>query len=62
LFRTNQHTDATHALWLPPVRRERPRRRAAEQRIEIAARHSKTSLAVICMISETVRPSALAAD
>jgi hypothetical protein len=33
LFRTNQHTDATHALRLPPVRRERPRGcRAAEKR------------------------------
>ena len=36
-------------------------RRAAEQRDEFAALHSMTSLAVICMISGTARPSALAA-
>jgi hypothetical protein len=35
--------------------------RAAEQRDEFAALHSITSLAVICMISGTARPSALAA-
>src|SRR5262249_30578015 len=43
------------------ARRERPRRCAAEEREELAARfHSITSSAVICMISGTVRPSALA--
>src|SRR5262249_53155180 len=40
---------------------ERPRYRcAAEQRDELAASHSITSSAVICMIIGTVRPSALA--
>src|SRR5262249_46509610 len=41
-------------------RRERPRRRTAEQRDEVATLHSITSSAVICMIVGTVRPSALA--
>src|SRR6516165_829080 len=44
--------------------RERPSRRAAEQRDELAAfhlrDHSITSSAVICMIIGTVRPSAFA--
>src|SRR6516165_611301 len=42
------------------ARRERPRRRAAEKRDELAALHSITSSAVICMISGTVTPSAFA--
>src|SRR5262249_15693072 len=42
------------------ARRERPRRRAAEQRDERAAFHSITSSALACNVSGTVRPSAFA--
>src|SRR5262245_66489929 len=57
----HQHADALHAIGLLRARRQRPRRRAAEQRDEGAAfHHSITSSAVICMISGTVRPSVLA--
>src|SRR6516162_6235943 len=56
----HQHADAALRAGLRP-RRERPRRRrTAEQRDERAPLHSITSSAVICMISGTVRPSALA--
>src|SRR5215470_12541142 len=41
-------------------RRERPRRRAAEQRDELAPLHSITSSARASSVSGTVRPSALA--
>src|SRR5262249_2811229 len=56
---------AEHAYGAPlrllRARRKRPRRRAAEKRDELASlHHSITSSAVICMISGTVRPSALA--
>jgi hypothetical protein len=40
--------------------RERPRRRAAEQRDELPAVHSITSSARACSVSGTVRPSAFA--
>src|SRR5262249_4479448 len=57
----HKDADAPHALALLRPRRERPGgRRAAEQRDENAAFHSITWSAVICMISGTVRPSALA--
>src|SRR5262249_894847 len=42
------------------ARRQRPCCRAAEQRDELAAPHSITSSAVICMISGTVRSSVFA--
>jgi hypothetical protein len=35
-FQGLQHADAVHPLWLLRPRRERPRRRAAEQRDELA--------------------------
>src|SRR5262249_52861960 len=57
---SHQHADAPHALALLRARRERPRCRAADERDEVAPLHSIPSSAVICMISGTVRPSALA--
>src|SRR5262249_36812310 len=45
---------------LLPARRERPGRRAAEQRDEVAPLHSITSSAMASSLSGTVRPSALA--
>src|SRR5262249_1186671 len=56
----HEHADAAHALALLPPRRERPRRRAAEQRDELAPLHSITSSALACNVSGTVRPSAFA--
>src|SRR6516225_5957282 len=51
----------SHALALLRPRRERPRRRAAEQRDELAtAAHSITSSAMARMPGGTVRPIALA--
>ena len=57
-----QHADAPHLLGLLRARRERPRRRrAAEQRDELAAPfHSITSSARASSDGGTVRPSALA--
>src|SRR5262245_65731377 len=49
--------DHWHRLGLPRPRRERPRGRAAEQRDELAARHSITSLARPSNGSGTVMPS-----
>src|SRR5215472_6240074 len=57
----HQHADPPHTLGLLRVRRERPRRRAAQHRHELAARHSITSSARASSIGGTVRPSALAA-
>src|SRR5262249_49061876 len=52
---------ADHRHRLLRARCERPRGcRAAEQRDDLPPLHSITSSAVICMISGTVRPSALA--
>src|SRR5262245_36050327 len=56
-----EHPDERYPIRLLRPRRQRPRRRAAEKRDELASlHHSITSSAVICMISGTVRPSALA--
>src|SRR3954451_7517707 len=56
-----QETDPRDFRWLPRMRCERPRRRrAAEQRDEIAAFHSMTSSARESSDGGTVRPSALA--
>src|SRR5262249_31720870 len=41
LVRTQEHADAAHLLRLLRVRRERPRGRAAEQRDELPASHSR---------------------
>src|SRR5262249_23381340 len=55
-----EHSNPPHPLALLRARRERPRRRAAEQRDELAAFHSITSSARPDNGSGTVRPSALA--
>src|SRR5262249_18848927 len=56
-----QHTDPPHAAWLLRMRRERPRRRAAEERDERAAlHHSITSSASNCSALGTSMPSARA--
>src|SRR6516165_9827977 len=46
--------------WLLRARRERPRRRAAQQRDELAPLHSITSSAATSSLSGTLRPSTLA--
>src|SRR5262245_400297 len=56
-----EHPEAPHRVLLLRTRGERPCRRTAEQRDEVAPPdHSITSSAVICIISGTVRPSVLA--
>src|SRR5262245_15102119 len=53
-----KHCDAPHPLALLRPRRERPRSRCpAEQRDEVATRHSITSSAATSSLSGTVRPS-----
>ncbi len=57
----HQHADASHPIsLLLRAPRERPRRRAAEQRDELASFHSITSSARASRVSGTVRPNALA--
>src|SRR5262249_40827907 len=60
-----EDADPPHALALLRPRRERPRRRAAEQRNELAAfhlrGHSITSSARASNVAGTSRPSTLAA-
>src|SRR5262245_30346766 len=53
----HQHADAPHPHALLRPRRERPRRRAAEQRDELALPHSITSSAIASSDGGTVRPS-----
>src|SRR5262249_55849261 len=56
-----EYTDKRHALALLCPHFERPRRRAAEQRDELAARdHSITSSAAASSVVGTSRPSVLA--
>src|SRR5262249_44242061 len=55
----HQHAYAPHSLRLLRARRERPRRRTAEQPHELAPPHSITSSAATSSLSGTVRPSAL---
>src|SRR5262249_14952516 len=56
-----QHSDPPHALTLLRPRRSRPRRRAAEQRDELAPPdHSITSSARASSVSGTAKPSAFA--
>jgi hypothetical protein len=53
-----EHADAPHSLGLPGARRERPRgSRAAKQRDELAAPHSRTSLARATNTSDKEMPS-----
>src|SRR5262245_45259221 len=54
------HTNAPHPLTLLRPRRERPRRRAAEQSDELAASHSITSSARASSDGGTSRPRAFA--
>src|SRR5262245_33014147 len=56
----HQHADTTNSLRLLRACRERPCRRAAEQRDELAPRHSITSSATTSSACGTVRLSALA--
>ena len=56
----HQHAHAPYPLRLLRTGRERPTRRAAEQRDELAPVHSITSSAVACSVRGTVRPSACA--
>src|SRR5262249_6614465 len=58
--RTHEHADPPNPLALLRVCRERPRRRAAEHRDELAPLHSITSSARASKLSGTVRPSAFA--
>src|SRR5439155_3762989 len=55
-----QVPDGPQLLPLLRLRRYRARRRAADQRHELAAFHSITSSARASTLSDTVRPSALA--
>src|SRR5262249_8297887 len=58
---THEHADTAHPLALLRARRERPRRRAAEQRDERAPpNHSITSSARASTVTGTSRPSAFA--
>src|SRR5262249_13335389 len=56
----HERADAPHPLGLLPARRERPCRRAAEERDEFALVHSITSSARSRIDGGTARPSALA--
>src|SRR5262249_45240641 len=60
LGKPDQHADAPHPLALLRSRRQRPRRRAADERDEVAALHSMTSSARASSDAGTSRPSALA--
>src|SRR5262249_42485577 len=60
LGKAHQYTDPPHPVRLLRARRERPRRRAAEQRDERATFHSITSSARSKNGSGILRPSALA--
>src|SRR5262249_55531748 len=56
----HQHADPPHPVALLRAHRERPRRRAAEQRDELAPPHSITSSAMASNDAGTVRESILA--
>src|SRR6516162_5938962 len=61
LGKAHQHADPSRPTGLLRVRRERPRRRrAADERDELAPPHSITSSARASRLSGTVRPSAFA--
>src|SRR5262249_35129700 len=57
--RGTEEPDDRHR-WLLRARRERPRRRAAQKRYELAPSHSITSSAMASTPGGIVRPSALA--
>jgi hypothetical protein len=58
--RAHEHADMPPAVALLRERRERPRRRAAEECEELASFHSMTSVAIARSTGGTVRPSAFA--
>src|SRR5262249_49094185 len=59
--RTHEHADLPYALALLRARKERPRRRAAQHRHELASpHHSITSSARASSMGGMVKPSALA--
>src|SRR5262249_46080705 len=58
---SHQYTNAPHAIGRLRARRQRPRRRAAEQRDELAPLHSITSSARASSVGETSIPIAFAA-
>jgi hypothetical protein len=60
LGKAHQHADPPHPVALLRARCERPRRRAADERDELAPVHSITSSAVAIRRSGTLRPSAFA--
>jgi hypothetical protein len=55
---SHEHADAPYAVALPRPRRERPRRRAAEEGDELAALHSITSSAMASSIGGMSSPIA----
>src|SRR5262249_39997572 len=56
----HQDANAPHPVGLLRLRRQRPRRRTAEQRDELAALHSITSSAMESTLGRTSMPSVLA--
>src|SRR5262249_5195736 len=60
LIKRHEHADAPHAVALLRACRERPRRRAAEERDRLATIHSTTSSARGIIDGGMARPSALA--
>ena len=60
--KVHEHPNAPHALCMLRARRERPRRRAAEQRNEFTSPHSITSSARARSVGGTVRPSIRAVE
>src|SRR5262249_2952797 len=60
LGEAHQHRDVPHTLALLRTERQRPHRRRANERDEIAALHSSTSSAIASSPGGMVRPSAFA--
>src|SRR5262245_65180631 len=56
----HEHADAPHAARLLRARRERPRRRAAKERDDLAPSHSITSSAIASRPGGIATPSAFA--
>ena len=59
-FKRQEDADAPHAVGLLRARSERPRRRAAEERDELAASHSMITSAMASNVGGTISPSAFA--
>src|SRR5262249_49484184 len=60
LGKGREKTDTPHPLGLLRARRQRPRRRAAEERYELPPPHSMTSSGWARSVGGTVRPSTFA--